>query len=190
MRRREFLGFLGGAVAVAPVLAPMSLLAGQSAPAIIGILNAASAASVGPFVDAFRDAMRQGGYVEGRSIHFEYRFADGVIERLPDSAAELVRLYLSVIVSGPLPANLAVQKATSTIPIVMGTGADPVGFGLVKSLAHPGGNITGVSNFAEELASKQLDIMRELLPRLSRIGVLINVTNPPAAMARDAISGS
>ena len=178
MRRREFLGFLGGAVAVAPVLAPMSLLAGQSAPAIIGILNAASAASVGPFVDAFRDAMRQGGYVEGRNIHFEYRFADGVIERLPDLAAELVRLNPSVIVSGPLPANLAVQKATSTIPIVMGTGADPVGFGLVKSLTHPGGNITGVSNFAEELASKQLDIMRELLPRLSRIGVLINVTNP------------
>jgi ABC-type uncharacterized transport system substrate-binding protein len=87
-------------------------------------------------------------------------------------AAELVRLNPSVIVSGPLPANWAVQKATSTIPIVMGTGADPVGFGLVKSLAHPGGNITGVSNFAEELASKQLDIMRELLPRLSRIGVL------------------
>ena len=84
MRRREFLGLLGGAVAVAPVLAPMSLLAGQSAPAIIGILNAASAASVGPFVDAFRDAMRERGYVEGRNIHFEYRFADGVIERLPD----------------------------------------------------------------------------------------------------------
>ena len=122
--------------------------------------------------------MQQVGYVEGRNIRFEYRFADGVIERLPELATELVRLNPSVIVSGPLPANLAVQKATSTIPIVMGTGADPVGFGLVKSLAHPGGNITGVSNFAEELASKQLDIMRELLPRLSRIGVLINVTNP------------
>jgi putative ABC transport system substrate-binding protein len=81
-------------------------------------------------------------------------------------------------VSGPLPANQALQKATSTIPIVMGTGADPVGFGLVKSLARPGGNITGVSNFADELASKQLDVMRELLPRLASVGVLINVTNP------------
>ena len=132
--------------------------------------------------------MRQLGYVEGRNIHFEYRFADGVIERLPEMAAELVRLNSSVIVSGPLPANLAVQKATGTIPIVTGTGADPVGFGLVNSLAHPGGNITGVSNFAEELASKQLDIMRELLPRLSRIGVLkrspIRCTTQSASMAR------
>ena len=93
-------------------------------------------------------------------------------------AAELVRLNPNVIVLGPLPANLAVQKATSTIPTVMATGADPVGFGVVKSLARPGGNITGITNFADELASKQLDIMRELLPRLSRIGVLINVTNP------------
>jgi putative ABC transport system substrate-binding protein len=128
--------------------------------------------------DAFRDAMRQIGYVEGRNIRFEYRFADGVIDRLPGLAAELVALNPNVIVSGPLPASLAVQKATSTIPIVMGTGADPVGFGLVKSLAHPGGNITGVANFAEELASKQLDLMRELLPRLSRVAVLVNVTNP------------
>jgi ABC-type uncharacterized transport system substrate-binding protein len=178
MRRREFLSVLCGALAVAPALPPMSLRAQQSPPSLVGILQAGSAASVGPFLDAFRDAMRQLGYVEGRNVRFEYRFADGVIERLPDLANELVRLNPSVIVSGPLAANLAVQKATSTIPIVMGTGADPVGFGLVKSLAHPGGNITGVSNFADELSSKQLDLMRELLPRLSRIGVLINVTNP------------
>jgi putative tryptophan/tyrosine transport system substrate-binding protein len=175
MRRREFLSLLGGAVAA---LAPMSLRAEQSPPAVIGFLQAASAASVAPFVDAFRDAMRQLGYIEGRNIRSEYRFADGVLERLPDLAAELVRLNPSVIVSGPLPANLAVQKATSTIPIVMATGADPVGFGVVKSLAHPGGNITGLANFAEELASKQLDVMRELLPHLSRIGMLVNVTNP------------
>ncbi len=178
MRRREFLSLLGGAVAVAPALAPMSLRAQQSPPAVIGILQAGSAASVAPFYDAFRNAMRQLGYIEGRNIRFEYRFADGVIQRLPDLAAELVRLNPSVIVSGPLPANLAVQKATSTIPIVMATGADPVGFGVVKSLARPGGNITGLANFAEELASKQLDVMRELLPRMSRIGVLVNVTNP------------
>ena len=90
----------------------------------------------------------------------------------------MVALNPNVIVSGPLPANLAIQSATGPIPIVMGTGADPVGFGVVKSLARPGGNIPGVSNFADELASKQLDVMRELLPRLLRVGVLINITNP------------
>src|SRR5262249_7709288 len=118
------------------------------------------------------------GYIEGRNVRFEYRFADGVVDQLPRLAAELVALDPNIILSGPLPAHLALQKATTTIPIVMGTGADPVGFGLVKSLAHPGGNITGLANFAEELASKQLDLMRQLLPHLSRVGVLINVTNP------------
>ena len=106
------------------------------------------------------------------------RFADGVLERLPDLAAELVSLNPNVIVSAPVPANLAVHKATSTIPIVMASGADPVKFGLVKSLSRPGGNITGLTNFAEELASKQLDLVRELLPHLSRVGVLVNVANP------------
>ena len=91
---------------------------------------------------------------------------------------ELVQLNPKVIVSAPLPANLALQKATSTIPIVMATGADPVGFGLVQSLSHPGGNITGLTNFAEELASKQLDLIRGLLPGLTRVGALVNVGNP------------
>jgi putative ABC transport system substrate-binding protein len=93
-------------------------------------------------------------------------------------ADELVRLKPNVILSAPLPANIAVRQATSTIPIVMATGADPVGFGLVQSLSRPGGNITGLTNFAEKLASKQLDLMRELLPGASRLGVLVNVTNP------------
>jgi putative ABC transport system substrate-binding protein len=148
----------------------------QSPMQVIGILQAGSAASTSDYLDALRKGLRQLGYIEGRDIRFQYRFSDGIIERLPALAAELVSLNPSVIVSGPLPANLALQKPTTTIPI-MGTGADPVGFGVVKSLGHPGGNITGVSNFADELASKQLDITRELLPRLSRVGVLINVTN-------------
>ena len=173
MKRREFIGLVGGAAAW-----PLAARAQQTPPVLIGILQAGSAVSTSPVLDAFRDAMRQLGYIEGRNIRFEYRFADGVIERLPGLAAELVGVNPSVIVSGPMPANLAVQKATGTIPIVMGTGADPVGFGVVKSLARPGGNITGLANFAKQLASKQLDIMRELLPRLSRIGVLVNVTNP------------
>ena len=173
MKRREFIAALGGAAAW-----PVVARAQQPAMPVIGFLQSGSAASTAYLLDPFRDGMRQLGYIEGGNTRFEYRFADGVIQRLPDLAAELVALNPSVIVSGPLPANLAVQKATSTVPIVMGTGADPVGFGLVKSLARPGGNITGLANFAEELASKQLDVMRELLPRLSRVGVLINVTNP------------
>ena len=174
MRRRDFIKVIAGSA----IAAPLAARAQQPSMPVIGFLQAGSAASTADYFDAFRDAMRQLGYIEGRTIRFENRFADGVIERLPELAGELVGLNPSVIVSGPLPANLAVQKATSTIPIVMGTGGDPVGFGVVKSLAHPGGNITGISNFAEELASKQLDVMRELLPRLSRVGTLINVTNP------------
>jgi putative tryptophan/tyrosine transport system substrate-binding protein len=173
MRRREFIKAIVGSTAW-----PLAARAQVSKPALVGILWAGSAASNAANFEAFRDAMRKLGYIEGRNVRFEYRLADGMIDRFPGLAAELVALNPDVIVSGPLPASLAVQKATSTIPIVMGTGADPVGFGLVKSLAHPGGNITGVANFAEQLASKQLDLMRELLPRLSRVAVLVNVTNP------------
>jgi ABC-type uncharacterized transport system substrate-binding protein len=173
MRRREFIKAIVGSAAW-----PLAARAQVSKPALVGILWAGSAASNAANFEAFRDAMRKLGYIEGRNVRFEYRLADGMIDRLPGLAAELVALNPDVIVSGPLPASLAVQKATSTIPIVMGTGADPVCFGLAKSLAHPGGNITGVANFAEQLASKQLDLMRELLPRLSRVAVLVNVTNP------------
>jgi putative tryptophan/tyrosine transport system substrate-binding protein len=121
--------------------------------------------------------MRQLGYVEGSNVHFEFGFADGYLNRLPDLANELVRLNPRVIVSTPLPANLAARKATNTIPIVMASGADPVDFGLVANLSHPGGNVTGLANFAEMLASKQIDLLREMLPRLARFGLLVNVTN-------------
>jgi putative ABC transport system substrate-binding protein len=131
-----------------------------------------------PRYDAFRAKLRELGYVEGVDVRFEYRYADGVIDRLPALAAELVDLQPRVIVSAPVPANMAVSKATSTIPIVMANGADPVAFGIVKSLSHPGGNVTGMTNFAEDLASKQIDIIRELLPKLGRIGTIINVENP------------
>ena len=168
----------------------------QSQPPLIAILQAGSAAATTAYQEAFRAGMRERGYVEGRSIRFEYRFADGVLDRLPSLAAELVRLNPAVIVSAPVPANLAARDSTSTIPIVMASGADPVGFGLVKSLSSPGGNVTGLTNFAEELASKQLDLMREMLPRLARVAALVNVDNPlhvpqwretQAAAARAAI---
>jgi putative ABC transport system substrate-binding protein len=177
VNRREFIASFGGA-ALAPLLRPFAVRAEQSTPVLIAILNSASAAATVPNYQAFRSAMRQFGYVEGRDIHYEYRFADGFLDRLPALAAELVALNPRVIVSAPLPATLAVRNATRTIPIVMASGADPVGFGLVESLSRPGGNVTGLTNFAEELASKQLDLIRELLPRLARVGALVNVDNP------------
>ena len=174
MRRREFIILIGGAAAINP----FSVWAQQSPSPLIGLLDAADAASITRRHEAFRTALRELGYIEGRNIRFEYRYADGFLDRLPGLAAELVQLNPKVIVSAPLPANLAVHKATSTIPIVMATGADPVGFGLIQSLSHPGGNITGLTNFAEELASKQLDLIRGLLPGLTRVGALVNVGNP------------
>ena len=173
MRRRQFITVLGGAV----VFGPLSAWAQQSLP-LIAVLEGASAASTTARYDAFRAELRQLGYVEGRNCSFEYRYADGFLDRLPTLVAELVRLNPRVIVSGPVPANLAASKATSTIPIVMANGADPVSFGLVQSLSRPGGNVTGLTNFAEDLASKQIDIIRELLPHLARVGAIINVENP------------
>jgi putative ABC transport system substrate-binding protein len=175
VKRRSFLTLLGGAAAVWPVAA-----VGQQRAAMptVGILIAGSAASYVSLLDAFREGMRQLGYFEGSNVRFEYRFADGYLDRLPELAIELVRLGPSVIVSAPLPANLAVRRATRTIPIVMANGADPVGFGLVISLSHPGGNVTGLANFAETLASKQIDLLRELIPGLSRLACLVNLNNP------------
>jgi putative ABC transport system substrate-binding protein len=149
----------------------------KSQPILIGVLEGASEATMAARYDAFRAKLRELGYVDGVNIKFEYRYADGVLDRLPALAAELVRLQPRLIVSAPMPANMAVSKATSTIPIVMANGADPVTFGIVNSLS-PGGNITGVTNFAEDLASKQIDIIRELLPKLARIGTIVNVENP------------
>ena len=174
MRRREFIALLGGAA----VFGSISALAQQSTRPLIAVLEGASAQSTAARYNAFRAQLLQLGYIEGRNCSFEFRYADGFLDRLPGLAEELVRLNPGVIVSAPLPANLAVHKATSTIPIVMANGADPVGFGLVHSLSQPGGNVTGLTNFAEELASKQLDIIRELLPGIMRVGALINVENP------------
>jgi putative tryptophan/tyrosine transport system substrate-binding protein len=136
------------------------------------------AATMADRYDAFRAGLRELGYVEGVNIRLEYRYADGFLDRLPALAAELVRLQPRVIVSAPVPANLAASKATNTIPIVMANGADPVSFGLAQSLSRPGGNVTGLTNFAEDLAPKQIDVIRELLPHLARVGALINVENP------------
>ena len=173
MRRREFIALIGGA----PLTWPVVGYAQQRGMPVVGVLYAGTAQALEPYLESFREGMRQLGYVDGNNVRFEFRFADGYLDRLPDLANELVRLNPRVIVSAPLPAHLAVRKVTSTIPIVMATGADPVGFGLVASLSHPGGNVTGLANFAEMLASKQIDFLREILPHLARFGLLVNVTN-------------
>jgi ABC-type uncharacterized transport system substrate-binding protein len=174
MKRREFITLLGGAAAAWPLAAQ----AQQRAVPVVGFLSAGTAHALERDLASFRDSIRRLGYVEGSNIRFEFRFADGFLDRLPDLATDLVRLNPRVIVSAPLPAHLAARRATSTIPIVMATGADPVGFGLVASLSHPGGNVTGLANFADILASKQIDLLREMVPRLARFGLLVNVTNP------------
>jgi putative ABC transport system substrate-binding protein len=170
LRRRQFITLLVGAW-------PLAARAQQREMPLVGILCAGTAQALQRYLATFRDGMGRLGYVEGSNVRFESRFADGYLERLPALAIELVHLSPRVIVSTPLPAHLAARKATSTIPIVMASGADPVGFGLVASLSHPGGNVTGLANFAEILASKQIDLLREMLPRLARIGLLVNVTN-------------
>jgi putative ABC transport system substrate-binding protein len=173
VKRREFITLFGGAAAW-----PLAARAQQPAVPLIGFLSTGTAQAVERDLASFRDSIRRLGYVEGSNVRFEFRFADGYLDRLPDLATDLVRLNPRVIVSAPLPAHLAARRATSVIPIVMATGADPVGFGLVDSLSHPGGNVTGLANFAETLAPKQIDLLREMVPYVARFGLLVNVTNP------------
>lgn len=130
------------------------------------------------FLEAFRQGLRQFGYNEGQNITIEYRWAEGRYDRLPELAAELVRLNVDLIVATIPPAARAAKQATTRIPIVMVAVIDPVGFGLVKSLARPGGNITGLSNLNPELAAKHLELIKEIVPTVSRVAVLWNATNP------------
>lgn len=134
-------------------------------------------------IDGLRDGLRQLGYTEGQGLSFEYRWFRGQAAQLPALAADLVRLNPDVIVTVATPATLAAKQATVTIPIVMGLIGDPVGAGIVSSIARPGGNVTGVSVLAAELEPKRLELLKELLPNLSRVGVLGNATNPYSAIA-------
>lgn len=129
------------------------------------------------FYGAFPRGMRDLGYVEGKNLFLEWRFADNNLDRLPELAAELVRLKVDLIVAVATPSTIAAQKMTSTIPIVMAANVDPVGVGLIKSLARPGGNTTGLSNLALDLAPKRLEMLLTMVPKLSRVAVLVNSTN-------------
>ncbi len=148
----------------------------------IGYLSAASPSSDGEFTEPLRQGLRELGYAEGQNIVIEYRWAEGRFERLPDLAAELVRLKVDVIVASVTPAALAAKNSTGTIPIIVVTAADPVGSGLVASLAHPGGNVTGLTltpSFG--LSGKQLELLHEAFPKLRQVAVLANPANPPTA---------
>ena len=144
---------------------------------LIGYLSTASAAVASPSIEAFREGLRQLGYIEGYNISIESRYAEEVTERLPNLAAELVKLKVSVIVATGTPATQAAKNATKTIPIVMITVTDPVGTGLVASLTHPSGNVTGLSNLFEDVGGKQLELLKEAFPKISHVAVLWDPAN-------------
>jgi putative ABC transport system substrate-binding protein len=149
----------------------------------IGFLSNNSLAAVSSWNEAFREGLRELGYVEGKNIVIEYRFGEGKLDRLPAMVAELVRLKVDVIVTGGPSATRAAKEASATIPIVMATNTDPVGDGFVASLARPGGNITGLSTLAPEISGKRLEILKEIVPRLSRVVVFETSTTPGTAQS-------
>jgi putative ABC transport system substrate-binding protein len=168
--RRQFISALGGAAAW-----PLAAQAQQPKLARIGVLIPANPE---PFSSEFRAGLREHGYIEGQNIAFEFRSADGKPNLLRELAAELVRLKVDIIVASQTPAVTAARQATTEIPIVMAPAGDPVGTGLISSLARPGGNITGLSSTTAELGAKTLELIREVLPSTRRVAVLANAADP------------
>ena len=173
MKRREFITLLGGAA----VAWPLTVRAQQTAMPVIGFLNTRGPAEDVRLVVAFRQGLKETGYVEGLNVRIEYRWAEGHIDRLPGLAADLVRGQVTVIAANS-QATVAAKGATSTIPIVFITGADPVQVGFVASLHRPGGNLTGVASLDTEMAPKRLQMLHELLPNAGTIAALVNPTFP------------
>jgi len=172
MRRRDFIKRIAGS-AISWPLAARAQQAEKSP--TIGFLGPLTQSAMVSWTSAFAQRLHELGWIEGRTIEIEYRWADGRSERLADIAAELVRLKVAIIVTGGTAATTAAQQATSVIPIVFGTAGDPVGLGLVASLSRPGGNITGMSNQSADLPGKRLELLRGLVPNLQRVAVMANV---------------
>jgi putative ABC transport system substrate-binding protein len=181
VRRREFIALVGGAAASLPLAAR----AQQKLPTI-GFLSVSTPAAWSHFVAAFEQRLGELGWIEGRTVAIEYRWAEGRSERFVEISAEFVRLKVDVIVTGG-SAVLAAKQATSEIPIVFALGNDPLGAGLVKSLSRPGGNVTGLSLQGPDIAGKRLGLMREALPGLRRLAIIANPASPQAASELDEI---
>jgi ABC-type uncharacterized transport system substrate-binding protein len=180
MRRREFITLIGSTAAAWP-LAARAQQAGRPPP-IIGFLGGQSPSAMGHLVAAFVQRLRELGWIEGRNVTIEHRWIEGRSERgAAEIAAELVRLKVDVIVAGGTTSVVAAKQATSLIPIVFVAG-DPVGTGLVASLARPGGNVTGLSNQSTDLAAKRLELLREVVPGLRRLAILVNMASPASVL--------
>ena len=174
MRRREFITLLGGATVAWPFCA-------RAQPKVWRIGLLASAPPTPSMLSAFRDCLRERGYVEGQNLYIDVRWSQS-FEQNPDIAAELVRSNVDVIVAWTSPAVIVARRATSTIPIVMVAVADPLGLGFVASLARPGGNVTGVTNIASDLVGKQVELLMEIVPGMNHVGVVANLKNPAVAL--------
>jgi putative ABC transport system substrate-binding protein len=176
MRRREFISFLGGATAW-----PLGARAQQAPMPVVGYMGARSADDSVRLVAAFRQGLAEAGYVEGRNVAIEFRWADNQNDRLVALAADLVRRQVTVIIADSTPGALTAKAATATIPIVFSMGSNPVELGLVASLNQPGGNLTGVTNLNVEVGPKRLELLHELVPTATVIALLVNPTSPNLA---------
>jgi ABC-type uncharacterized transport system substrate-binding protein len=178
MDRRTFLGTLVGSIVATGLRAAPLAAEAQPAGKVYRIGYLSDRLGPGAFEEAFLRGLRELGYVQGRSIIIEYRWAEGKVERLSALAAELISLQVDMIVTAGVPAAKAAKAATSTTPVVMATSADAVGDGLIASFARPGGNVTGISLFSRELSGKRLEVVKEAIPGITRVAVLFNTLNP------------
>src|SRR6516164_1640823 len=170
MRRRDFIKVVAGSA----VTWPLAARAQRPTLPVIGFLDSRSPSEVAGRLRAVGEGLKEIGYVEGENVAIIHRWAENHLDRLPELAADLVRRQVAMIVTAGPPSALAAKAATTTIPIVFVIAENPVGLGLVSSLAHPGGNVTGINFLSAELAAKRLELLRELVPRIGRVAVLVN----------------